>query len=116
MVLTITRNQFAAAINNIYYAVLDIPTKGLNAADLCTLVMKILNTYAQISQPDLDDNTTDLHSGIYLGLPLEVYTRKQEKCQVFATNAGVPISDKTMITRGTKHALACGNMTLAWCE
>jgi hypothetical protein len=114
MVLTITRNQFAAAINNIYYAVLDDPTKGLNAVDLHTLVMHILNTYAQISLPDLDDNMTNFHSGIDSSLPLAVYMRKQEKCKVFAANAGVPISDKTMITTDTKHTLACGNMTLAW--
>jgi hypothetical protein len=78
--------------------------------------MHILITYTQISQPDLDDNMTDFHSGINSGLPLAVYTRKQEKCQVFAANAGVPMSDETMITTGTKHALAYGNMTLAWCE
>jgi hypothetical protein len=47
-------------------------------------------------------------------LPLAIYTRKQEKCQVFAANARVPISNVTMITTGTKHALACGNMTLTW--
>jgi hypothetical protein len=78
--------------------------------------MHILNTYAQISQPDLDDNMTNFHSGINLGLPLALYTRKQETWQVFAANAGVPISNKTMVTTGTKHALACGNMTLAWRE
>ncbi len=76
--------------------------------------MHILNTYAQISQPDLDDNMTNFHSGIDSGLPLAVYMRKQEKCQVFAANTRVPISDKTMVTTGTKHTLACGNMTLAW--
>jgi hypothetical protein len=59
---------------------------------------------------------TSFHSGIDFGLPLAVYTRKQENCQVFATDAGVPISNKTMITTGTKHALACSNMTLAWQE
>jgi hypothetical protein len=106
MVLTITCDQFAAAINNVYYAVLDNPTEGLNAVNLCTLVMHILSTYAQISQPDLDDNMTNFHSGIDSGLPLAIYTRKQEKCQVLAAKAGVPISDKTMITTGTKHALA----------
>jgi hypothetical protein len=42
--------------------------------------------------------------------------RKQEKCQVFAANAGVPISNKTMVTTGTKYALACSNMSLAWRE
>jgi hypothetical protein len=90
------------------------PPKCFNTIDLRTLVMHILNTYAQISQPDLDDNITDFHSGIDSGLPLAVYTRKQEKCQLFATNTWVPISDKTRVTTGTKHALACGNMTLAW--
>jgi hypothetical protein len=116
MVLTITRDQFAAAIDDIYYAILDDPTEGLNSVDLRTLVMHILNTYAQISQPDLDDNMTDFHSSIDSGLPLAIYMRKREKCQVFAAHARVPISDKTMITTGTKHALACGNMTLAWHE
>jgi hypothetical protein len=87
MVLTITRNQFAVAIDNVYYAVLDDPTKGLNAINLRTLVMHILNTYAQISQPDLDDNMTNFHSSINSGLPLAVYTSEQEKWQVFAANA-----------------------------
>jgi hypothetical protein len=71
MVLTIIHNQFAAAIDDIYYAVFDDPTKGLNAVNLCTLVTHILNIYAQISQPDLDDNMTDFHSGIDSGLPLQ---------------------------------------------
>jgi hypothetical protein len=81
---------------------------------LCSLVMHILTTYTRISQPDLDDNITNFYSGIHPGLPLAVCTRKQEKCQVFTADSRVPISDKTMITTGTKHALACGNMTFAW--
>jgi hypothetical protein len=116
MVLTITRDQFTAAIDNAYYPVLDNPTEGLNTINLCTLVMNILNTYTQISQPDLDDNMTNFYSGIDSGLPLAIYTRKQEKCQVFAANASVPISNETMITTGTKHALVCSNMKLAWCK
>jgi hypothetical protein len=101
LVLAITRNQFAAAINDVYYAVLDDPTEGLNRVDLRTLVQRILTTYAQISQPDLDDNMNEFNIRINPGLPLAVYTLKQEKCQVFAANAGVPIS---------------GNMTLGWRE
>jgi hypothetical protein len=114
MVLTITPDQFAEAINDIYYAILDNPTEGLNAVNLCTLVMHILNTYAQISQLDLDDNMTNFHSSVDSGLPLAVYTRKQEKCQVFAANAGASISDKTMVNTGTKQALVYSNMMLAW--
>jgi hypothetical protein len=116
LVLAITRDQFAAAIDDVYYAVLDDPTEGLNGVDLRTLVQHILTTYAQISQPDLDDNMTEFNIGIDSGLPLAVYTRKQEKCQVFAADAGVPISDELMVTTGSKHALSSGNMTLNWRE
>ncbi len=71
-------------------------------------------TDAQINQPNLDDNLTDFNTGINPILPLAVYSRKQEKCQVFAHDAGVPISNTTMVTTATKHAPATGNMTLAW--
>jgi hypothetical protein len=94
MVLTITHDRFAVAMNNVYYAILDNPAIGLNTNNLCSLVMHILTTYAQISQPDLDDNMAKFHSGINSGLPLAIYTRKQEKCQVFAADAGVPIFKK----------------------
>jgi hypothetical protein len=116
LVLPITRNQFAAAINNVYYAVLNNPIEGLNGIDLRMLVTHILTRYAQISQPDLDDNLTEFNTGINPILPLAVYTRKQEKCQVFANYASIPISDATMVTTGTKHTLATGNMTPVWQE
>jgi hypothetical protein len=115
LVCAITRDQFAAAINDIFYRVLDDPIKGLNGINLCTLDQKhIITTYLQICQPNLDNNLADFNMGIDLGLPLVVYTKKQECCQVFALNAAVPISKATMVTTGTKHALACGNMTMAW--
>jgi hypothetical protein len=116
LVLSITRDQFTATINDVYYAVLDNPIKGLNGVDLRTLVTHILTTYAQISQPNLDDNLMEFNTSIDPILPLAVYTRNQEKCQVFANNAGAPISNTTMVTTGTKQALATRNMTLAWRE
>jgi hypothetical protein len=93
---------------------LENPIESLNGVNLRTLIIHILTTYAQISQPNLDDNLTDFNTGINPILPLAVYTRKQEKCQVFAHDAGVPIFDATIVTTGTKHALATGNMTLVW--
>ena len=116
LVLAITRDQFAATINDAYYAVLDDPTEGLNGINLRTLVQHILTTYIQISQPDLDDNMNEFNIGIDPSLPLAIYTRKQEKCQVFAANAGVTISDELMVTTGSKHALSSSNMTLGWRE
>jgi hypothetical protein len=101
-----------AAINNIYYAVLDNPIKGLNSINLCLLVTHIVTTYMQISQTNLDNNLRDFNTRNDPSLPLAVYTRKQEKCQVFALNVGVPNSNAMMVMTGTKHALACSNMML----
>jgi hypothetical protein len=78
------------------------------------LVLHIATMYSQISQPDLDDNLANFNTGINPGLPLAIYMRKQEWCQVFALNAAVPISKATMVTTNIKHALTCSNMTMAW--
>jgi hypothetical protein len=89
LVRAITCNQFAAAINNIFYAVLHNLIEGPNGIDLRTLVLHITTRYVQISQPNLDDNLANFNTGINPGLPLAVFTRKQECCQVFALNAAV---------------------------
>jgi hypothetical protein len=114
IVRTITRNQFAAAIDNVYYAELNDPTKGLNAISLCDLVTNIRSTYATLSQPNIDNNMAKFVTGIEPSLPLAVYTHKQEKCPTFAQDTGIPISKATMVTTGTKAALNCGGMELAW--
>ncbi len=110
IVHTITWDQFAASIDDVYYATLDDPTEGLNAVTLQQLVSHIRTTYVQISQPDLDDNITNFNQGIDPNLPLAIYTCKQEKRQTFAADAGVPISKEMMVMTGTKHALNCGCM------
>jgi hypothetical protein len=84
IICTITHNQVMAAINNVYYAELDDPTKGLNAISLHNLVTHICSTYATISQNYIDDNMAKLFTGIKHSLPLAAYIPKQEKCQTFA--------------------------------
>jgi hypothetical protein len=116
IVHTITQDQFVASINDVYYATLNDPTEGLNAVTLQQLTTHIRTTYMQISQPDLDNNNTNSNQGINPNLPLTIYMRKQEKCQSFAQDAGVPISKEMMVMTGTKHALNFRNMTLAWQE
>ena len=70
--------------------------------------------YTLISQPDLDKNLAKFNTGINTSLPLAVYTHTQEKCQIFASDTGVPVFNATMVTMGCKHAIASGNMTLGW--
>ena len=76
------------------------------------LVLHIVTTNVQVSQHDLDNNLANYNTGIDPGLPLAIYTQKQEWCQVFALNAAVPISGATMVTTRTKHTLVCNNMTI----
>ena len=47
---------------------------------------------------------------------LAVYTRKQELCQETANDADIPITETTMVTTGTKHAVATGGMDKQWKE
>ncbi len=111
---TITHDQFAASIDDIYYAALDDLTEDLNAVTLQQLITHIHTTYTQISQPDLNNNATNFNQGFDPKLPLAIYTCKQKKCQTFAQDAGIPISEEMMVMTGTKHALNCGKMTPAW--
>jgi hypothetical protein len=69
LVRTITHDQFPAAINDVFYVVLNNPIEGLNGIDLHTLVQNITTTYAQISQPNLDDNLADFNTGIDRAYP-----------------------------------------------
>jgi hypothetical protein len=79
IVHTITWDEFAASIDDVYCAALNDPTEGLNAGTLQELVTHIRTTYTQISQPDLDNNVTNFNQGINPNLPLAIYMRKQEK-------------------------------------
>jgi hypothetical protein len=108
------RNQFAAMVDNVYYAALDDPIKGLNTITLRDLVAHIQTTYTTILQPDVNNNMTEFHTGIDPHLPRAVYICKQEKCQTFALDAGIPISEATMVLTSTKAAITCGGMEFAW--
>eukprot|EP00970_Alexandrium_tamarense_P006376 scaffold1087_cov138-Alexandrium_tamarense.AAC.2 len=109
-------NLVAAAVEPVSYAELDDPDEGLNAVNVRELLQFIRERYCQIDQSEIDKNMETFYKGMDPSLPLSVYIRKQEECQDFANDAKVPISDQTMITTATKHALQCGDYTEAWKE
>jgi hypothetical protein len=108
------RDQFAAAVDDVYYAALNDPTKGLNTITLRDLITHIQTTYATILQPDVNDNMTKFLTGIDPQISLAIYTCKQEKCQTFALDAGIPISKAAMVSTDTKAAITCSRMELTW--
>ena len=109
-------NLVADAIEPVYYAELDDLYEGLNDVVVRDLIDHIRDRYCQIDQSDIDKNMDAFQTGINPSLPLSVYVRKQENCQDFANDARVPISEQTMVTTATKHALQCGDFTEAWKE
>eukprot|EP00804_Cyclotella_cryptica_P023348 CCRYP_000481-RA/>CCRYP_000481-RA protein AED:0.56 eAED:0.26 QI:0/-1/0/1/-1/1/1/0/407 len=112
----ISVNPPAAAIKDVYYAKLDDPVKGLNSIEIQDIVDHIKDPYCHINQANLDKNLERFNQGIDPSVPLIVYICKQEDCQEFVNNGNVNISEATMVTTGTKHAIQCGAFTDAWKE
>jgi hypothetical protein len=107
-------NIGAAALEPFAYAELDEPDEGLDDVDIRALYDHVMDRFAKISQVEIDDNLAEFNKGIDPSRTLAVYTRKQELCQEIATDAGVEITESTMVTTGTKHAVAAGGMDEAW--
>jgi hypothetical protein len=109
-------NIGAAAFEAYVYAELGDPDKGLNDVNIRMLYDHVMDRFAKISQLEIDSNLESFNEGIDPSKTLAVYTRKQELCQETANDADVPITEATMVTTGTKHAVATGGMDQAWKE
>jgi hypothetical protein len=109
-------NIGAAALDPFVYAELDDPDEGLNDTSIRDLYDHVMDRFAKISQTEIDENLVRFNDGIDPTKTLAVYTRKQELCQETAADADVPITEATMVTTGTKHAVATGGMDQPWKE
>ena len=90
--------------------------EGLNGVGIQDLYDHVMDCFAQISQSKIDGNLITFNKGIDPSKTLAVYTRKQEFCQETANGADVPITEASMVTTGTKHAVATCGMDQAWKE
>ena len=104
----------SAALEDWTYAELDDPDEGLNSVQVIDLYNHIMDRYAKISQSEIDANLKSFNEGIDPTKTLAIYIRKQERCQEIALDARVPIDESSMVTTGTKHAVATGSMDEAW--
>jgi hypothetical protein len=109
-------NIGSAAFDEFVYAELDDPDEGLNGITVRDLYDHIMDRFAHISQQEIDENLATFNEGIDPSKTLAIYTRKQELCQHVANDADVPITEATMVTTGTKHAVATGGMDQPWKE
>lgn len=107
-------NIGAAALEPFIYAELDDPDEGLDDVEIGDLYTHIMDRFATISQTEIDANLKEFNEGIDPSRTLAVYTRKQELCQEVASDAHVEITEASMVTTATKHAVAAGGMDEAW--
>ena len=70
--------------------------------------------HGKILQPKIDKNKQVFEEGIDASKTLAIYICKQEACLETSVDANDPFSETTMVTTGTRHAVATGNMQLAW--
>ena len=73
-----------ACIEDVYYAEIDDSDEGLNVFTTREFLDHVRTSYSAIDQTLIDENLTKLEKPIQADLPLNVYTRKQERYQVFA--------------------------------
>ena len=81
---------------------------------ICQLYHHVTARHAKISQPEINKNKKVFEEGIDASKTLAIYIRKQKTCLETSVNADDPISEVTMMTTGTRHAVATGNMQLVW--
>ena len=62
----------------------------------------------------MDKNKKVFKEGMDASKRLAIYIQKQETCLETSVDADNPISEATKTTTGTRHAVATGNMQLAW--
>ena len=95
-------------------ASLEDPDEGLNGVTIHDVYDYVMGKYVMISQAEVNANLDTFNNPIDASRTLFVYIRKQELCQDMAKDAHVPITEATMVTTGTKHAVATGGIDDAW--
>ena len=73
-----------------------------------------MRNYTTISQAEVGANLDTFKKPINASHTLAVYIRKQELFQEIAEDAHAPITEATMVTTGTKNAVATGGMDDTW--
>ena len=95
-------------------AALEDPNEVLNGVTIRDVYNYVMEKYAMISQAKVGANLDTFNNPIYNSRTLAIYIRKQELCQEMAVDTNAPIIEATMVTTGTKHAVATGCMDDVW--
>ena len=107
-------NIGAAAFKEWVIAELSDPNEGINGVNIRTLYEHVMEQFATILQTEIDANMETFNEGMDPSKTFVAYVRKQKQYLETSVDAEDPISKATMMTTGTKHSVASGDMALAW--
>ena len=91
-------------------AALEDPNEVLNGVIIRDVYDYVMDNYVTISQAEVNANLDTSNEPIDTSRTLAVCIRKQKLFQEMDEDANVPITKATMVTMGTKHAVATSGM------
>jgi hypothetical protein len=108
------RNQVLEAVDPEYYMELEHSIFKYDKVTVNELLTHIFDNYAKIDDQLLETNRERYSEAPDLSKPIDVYFRKQEKCQKIAADGGVPISETDMVLQLQLHVVKTGMVNSAY--
>ena len=110
----ILRKQLLDCVNEEYVMELEDEIFRYDKVSVVDILAHILNNYAEIDDNMLRRNKEEFEKEPDMSLPLDVYYKKQERCQKIALDGKVPISEEEMVLLLQIHMGQSGLLNSAW--
>lgn len=110
----VLRNQLTDAVDEDYIAELYDPIFQYENHTPAEILAHIFENYAGLDDQEIEKNRKVFEEPPDLSKPIDVYYRKQEKCQAIATDGKVAISEAEMVTQLQLHLGKTGTVNTAY--
>ena len=108
------RNLILEAVDPAYYAELEHRIYKYDHIEPRDILSHLVKNYAKIDDQMIEANYLAFTEAPDLTEPIDVYFRKQEHCQLLASDGGVPISDANLVMQLQLHIGKTGTVNTAY--
>ena len=108
------RNLILEAVDPAYYAELEHRIYKYDHIEPRNILSHLVKNYAKIDDQMIEANYLAFTEAPDLTEPIDVYFRKQEHCQLLASDGGVPISDANLVMQLQLHIGKTGTVNTAY--
>ena len=110
--VTATKQLIIKAVKPVYFAVLVLPTSGLDSYSVHELINHLLTTYGTVTDTDITANRMRLGAAWNFDEPIEQLWTRTKQCLTFAETHHVPIAEREATTILFSVIEAAGLFTL----